>query len=223
MSVHDVVVRWQRGWGAARALPDAEEDGDGLRVRCLQLGREVEYFALNADDDPSSIARLAKRVQAEDAITWLTVASNDADRAVAAIERAGLVLLKRSERLMVIDLDRHPRRKVPAPYRLDVRSETNRAIAVVVLDEHRETAASGSIGLSGEDATADKIETSPEHRRRGLAAAVMSTLTDLAARRGAEQGFLVASEEGQLLYGSLGWRAAAEILIATTPGNSYPS
>jgi predicted GNAT family acetyltransferase len=223
MSLHDVVVRWQRGWGAARALPDAEGDSDGLRVRCLQLGREVEYFALNADEDPTSIARLAKRVQAEDAVTWLTVASNDSDRAVAAIERAGLVLLKRSERLMVIDLDEHPRRTVPAPYRLDIRSESNRAIEVVVLDEHHDRAASGSIGLSGEDATADKIDTSPDHRRRGLAAAVMSTLTESAQRRGAEHGFLVASEEGQLLYATLGWRPAAEILIATTPGNTYPS
>ena len=40
---------------------------------------------------------------------------------------------------------------------------------------------------------------------------------------GATHGILIASEEGRHLYAKLGWRPTADVLIATTPGNTYPA
>jgi GNAT superfamily N-acetyltransferase len=219
VELRDLVLRWQRGWGASRALPGAQEVGDGLRVPCMQPGREVEYFAL--DDDPAVLQHLAGLVAAEEATTWLTVATTDPARAAAALEEAGFVLLRAAERLMTADLATHPRRPVAAPYRLDVRAEPS-CVSVTVTAPGDEPAAHGFAGLAGADMVADRILAAPEHRRRGLAAAVMGELAAASASSGAAHGLLIASEEGQQLYRALGWHDVAAVLIASPPGNTYP-
>lgn len=224
--LRDLIVRWQRGWGVARALPAAEDVGGGLRLRCMQPGRDVEYVALDAGEDPASLTKLAELVAGEDAVTWLTVPTTDPEGAASALADAGLVLLKRSEMLMTTDLRGHPQNMAAAPYRLLTQVDSDRGDRVVtatVRHESGEAAARGTMGLTGTDAIADRIETMPAHRRKGLASAVMSALAWSAIEEGAEHGILIASEEGQRLYTTLGWRPAADVLIAATPGNACPS
>ncbi|GAA0455200.1 hypothetical protein Aca07nite_80530 [Actinoplanes capillaceus] len=218
--LRETVVRWQRGWSVARSLPLAETVGGGLRSHCRQPTRDVEYLAL--DVDPATLAGLAGRVAAERTVTWLTVPTTDPDATAAALEAAGLVLLQKSEAMMAIDLREHPRREAAAGYRV----ETVRSGAVVtatVVHESGEVAAWGTAGLSGTDAVADKIETHAAHRRRGLASTVMGSLAAEAVAAGAEQGLLVASVDGQIVYPRLGWRTIAHVLIATIPGRVAPN
>lgn len=215
-------ARWQRGWGVARDLPLADDVGGVLRVRSMQHGRDVEYFAADADD----AERLSGLVLREDSVTWLTVPAADPSRTAAALEAAGLILLKRADQLMTIDLQAQPLTTPPEPYRLHTRVSPGAdgvAITTVVRHESGEVAARGTMGLIGADAVADRIETMRAHRRRGLGGAVMSELARSAMDRGASTGILVASQEGQPLYATLGWQPVSVILIATTPGNSYPA
>ncbi|MEV4343057.1 GNAT family N-acetyltransferase [Actinoplanes sp. NPDC049596] len=214
--LRELVVRWQRGWGIARELPAARDLGSGLRVRCRQTGRDVEYFAL---DGAASVAGLAELVRREDKVTWLTVPTVDPERAAAAIEAAGLVVLKRSEKLMVTELRLQQFHPAPPGYALETTVD-GAVVRVVVRDRGGEEGAHGTMGVAGADGIADKILTSPGHRRRGLASTVMSALAEAA---GAEHGLLIASEEGQPLYARLGWHAVADVLIASTPGVTYPS
>jgi GNAT superfamily N-acetyltransferase len=222
MIMRDLIVRWQRGWGAARQLPDASDVGDGLRVVCHQPGRNIEYVALRADEDPASVARLAERVHAEDLVTWLTVPTHDLQRQLAAVAAAGLVALRTSEQLMTADLAAHPNRAVPAGYRLHA-GVNEQQLVVSIVDDSGTVAAGGTVGLCGPDAVADRIFTDPAHRRRGLAAAVMTALAQGAVEHGARNGILIASEEGQQLYAALGWTSVADVLIAAPSGNEYPS
>lgn len=210
--LRDLTVRWQRGWGVARGLPAADPIDGGLRVQCLQPGRDVEYVAL----DPSAVDRLAARLLREDMITWLTVPTDEPARAAAALETAGLLLLKRSELMMTVDLHAQPRRAPAPPYTIETLL-VGSVVSVTVRSGTGEPAASGSMGLTGTDAIADRIETSAGHRRRGLGGAVMSALASAAIDHGAKHGVLIASADGQRLYRALGWRPAADVLIATTP------
>ncbi|WP_433222940.1 GNAT family N-acetyltransferase [Dactylosporangium sp. CS-047395] len=214
-----LIAGWEQGWAASRDLPAAEHAGGGLRVDSRQLGRDTEYFAL--DDDPAVLSGLASRVLAEPGATWLTVPTTDPDRAAAALTSAGLVLLRTSEQMMTIDLRTHPRPAVPPTYRLVLESADAR-VSVAVFGSGDAWAARGHAGLAGRIAVADRILTGPDHRRRGLAAAVMGELAAAAVERGADQGILVASEEGQRVYGMLGWTPAAQVLIAARPGTQYP-
>lgn len=224
--MRDLTVRWQRGWGVARALPVAEDVGGALRVRCMQPGRDVEYVALDAGEDLASLTTLAELVAGENAVTWLTVPTADPARAASALTAAGLIVLKHSELLMTADLRGQSQNMPVAPYRLLTQVHSHGGDSMVtatVRHESGEVGARGTMGLAGTDAVADRIETMPAHRRKGLASAVMSALVRSAIEEGVEQGILIASEDGQRLYRTLGWQPVADVLIATTPGNAYPS
>lgn len=217
----DLIRRWLNGWSVARSLPEAEPvksaaDGDGLRSNCGQLSREVEVFALRADEEPESVARLADIVAASGKSTWLTVPTLHPGAVEALVTAAGLVMLQRSEWLMTTDLTEHPQHAPTAPYEREIRTEG--PVTVVTLrTPSGEDAAHGTIAVVGTDAIADRILTDPAHRRRGLGSVMMSALAEAAVAQGARTGLLIASEEGQRLYSSLGWRREADVLIARGP------
>ena len=215
----ELIRRWLDGWTVARSLPEAEPvepARDGLRSKCDQPGREVELFALRADERPESLARLAAAVAAAQQITWLTVPTLHPGTVEAIVGAAGLELLHRSEWFMTTDLTEHPQHAPAAPYERVVRTEG--PVTVVSLhDASGEVAARGSIAVVGGDAIADRIETDAAHRRRGLGRAIMSALAEAAVSQGARTGLLIASEEGQRLYSSLGWHHEADVLIARGP------
>lgn len=79
-------------------------------------------------------------------------------------------------------------------------------------------AARGQIAPTGATAVVDQIETSPDHRRRGLGTLVMRTLTHAALEQGAEVGVLGGTPEGRALYESLGWRVVAPLTSAKFTG-----
>ncbi len=216
-SLQDLVHRWHAGWRASRDLPAADVSEDRLWIHCAQPSREFEAFALRADEDPESIARIAGQVLVTKERTWLTAATRSPERTLAAVEAAGLEVLHRSEWLMGTDLTSHPRRPLDGAYTCDVRVEGS-AIKVAIHDGSGEVAARGQIGLAGADAVADRIETMPEHQRRGLGGVVMGTLAAEAVARGARNGLLIASEDGQRLYSTLGWDRLADVVIAQAPG-----
>ncbi|MFC9889011.1 GNAT family N-acetyltransferase [Streptomyces pilosus] len=215
----ELIRRWLTGWTVARSLPGAEpagSAGDGLRSECRQPGREVEVFALRADEDPGSVTRLAAAVAAARQVTWLTVPTLRPGAVESAVDAAGLELHRRSEWLMTTDLTGHPRHAPAAPYGIEARTE-GPVTEVTLRGPTGEVAARGTVAVVGADATADRVETDPEHRRRGLGRAVMGALAEAALAQGARTGLLLASEEGQRLYSSLGWHHRADVLIARGP------
>lgn len=95
-----LIRRWLNGWSVARSLPEAEpveSAGDGMRSECDQPGREVEVFALRADEEPESLARLAAAVAAARRTTWLTVPALRPGTVEAVVGAAGLQVLHGSE------------------------------------------------------------------------------------------------------------------------------
>ncbi|NUP47469.1 MAG: N-acetyltransferase [Catenulispora sp.] len=215
-NLDDLIHRWHLGWQSSRDLPDAELTDDAIWVHCVQPGREFEVFSRRADEDPDSVRRLAARVLAARDHTWLTVTTDDLGRAAAAVEAAGLRVLHRSETMMAADLTRHPRRPLDPAFTSEVQVK-GPCISVLIHDAAGTLAARGQIGIAGGDAVADRIETTPEFRRRGLGAVVMGALAAEAASRGVHNGLLIASEEGRHLYSSLGWERVADVLIAQPP------
>ncbi|OIJ63916.1 GNAT family N-acetyltransferase [Streptomyces mangrovisoli] len=215
----ELIRRWVNGWTEARSLPEAEAiepAGDGLRSECRQPGRDVQVFALRADEQPESVARLAAGVAAATRTTWLTVPTLRPVAVEAVVAAAGLELVFRSECFMTTDLTEHPKYGPAAPYEREVR--TDGPVTVVSLhDASGELAARGTMAVVGAHAIADRIETDAAHRRRGLGRAMMSALAESAVSQGARTGLLIASEEGRRLYASLGWHHAADVLIAQGP------
>jgi predicted GNAT family acetyltransferase len=85
-----------------------------------------------------------------------------------------------------------------------------------------EIVASGRLGLVGgvvgRLAVFDRIRTHDDHRRRGLARALMTKLGNIALANGVARAALVATPDGRLLYSALGWRLHSLYTTALIPG-----
>ena len=104
-------------------------------------------------------------------------------------------------------------RPLPAGYTIEV--DHNGAVVEV-----RVKSGAGDVAARGYAAHAknvfiyDRIITAPEHRRKGLAHAVMSTLSHARRNSDAPQ-LLVATEDGYALYLTLGWRTLSPYSTAS--------
>ncbi|MGW6206308.1 GNAT family N-acetyltransferase [Streptomyces sp. NPDC055089] len=77
---------------------------------------------------------------------------------------------------------------------------------VLVRTEGGAFAARGQVAVSTRGCVVvDQVETSPDHRRKGLGSLVMRTLGNAAVATGSSTGVLAATTEGQSLYEALGW------------------
>jgi GNAT superfamily N-acetyltransferase len=104
-------------------------------------------------------------------------------------------------------------------YTLDL-TEAPTVTVAKVLRANREIASIGRVVFVDEFAIYDRIETHNDHRRRGLASAVMSSLQSVALARGNTRGVLVATADGRALYETLGWRLHSLYTTAVIPGTT---
>lgn len=102
-------------------------------------------------------------------------------------------------------------------YMLDI-EEALPVPVVRVLDSQGTQVSAGRVAFADNHAIYDRIETHPDHRRKGLAAVVMKTLEAIAAGRGISKGILVATAEGRALYEPLGWNMLSPYTTAVIPG-----
>ena len=74
-----------------------------------------------------------------------------------------------------------------------------------IVAQNGELASTGRIVLFNDLAVYDRISTEVNHRRKGLARILMKELEKIALSKGISKNLLVATQEGKLLYESLGW------------------
>lgn len=206
----DLVSRWARGWAYARGFPRPAAVPGGVRVEVAEPGRRVEWVAT---DDADTLAGLVDAARATPE-AWLSVVTESPAGVRPWFVEAGLVASDGEEALMSIQLADHASRRLPDGYRAEV--DRDGGLITVTVRVGEDVAAGGRIAVIGADAVADRIQTEPDHRRRGLGGAVMSLLVSAAREAGAVHGILVASEMGEPLYAGLGWRARARLVSART-------
>lgn len=206
----DLVSRWARGWAYARGFPRPAAVPGGVRVEVAEPGRRVEWVAT---DDADTLAGLVDTARATPE-AWLSVVTESPAGVRPWFVEAGLVANDGEEALMSIQLADHAFRRLPEGYLAEV--DRDGGLITVTVRVGEDVAARGRIAVIGADAVADRIQTEPDHRRRGLGGAVMSLLVSAAREAGADHGLLVASEMGEPLYTGLGWRARARLVSART-------
>ena len=118
--------------------------------------------------------------------------------------------------LMLCERPSYPAVELPAGYRLDFTQSGNTARARI-LSPAGELAASGYSAEAAGAFIFDRIETARQHRRRGLATALMARLEQACASTGAKR-VLVATEDGRKLYASLGWTIVSPYTTAAIDG-----
>jgi GNAT superfamily N-acetyltransferase len=214
MDSEELVRQWQAGWSKSRGWTTVVDDDGLLTVRAGEQARAMEYVVLDADKHPERVKRAADLVLASTGARgsgWVTVVTDDREARAEELEDLGLEVQRDKEWLMTIQLSEQPKLQLHSRYALVSELESDVIITRATL--HGAVAASGRMAVVGTDAIADRIETEPAHRRRGLGSAVMAALVEAAAAQGATRGILAASRDGLRLYRSLGWKVVADIVV----------
>jgi ribosomal protein S18 acetylase RimI-like enzyme len=211
----ELVRRWQAGWSLSRGWTTVEDDDGILIIRAGDQGRAMEYVVLDSDDKPERVVRAAELARAAvhgpDAV-YLTLATSDREARVHQLEDLGLEVDRELDWLMTIQLWEQPALELHERYTL--MSELDSDVIITRATLHGAVVSSGRMAVIGEDAVADRLETDPAHRRRGLGSAVMAAMVEAAMAQGARRGILIASADGLRLYRRLGWKVVADIVIA---------
>jgi ribosomal protein S18 acetylase RimI-like enzyme len=211
----ELVRRWQAGWSLSRGWTTVEDDDGILIIRAGDQGRPMEYVVLDSDDRPERVVRaaeLARSAGRGPEAVYLTLATSDREARVHQLEDLGLEVDRELDWLMTIQLWEQPALKLHERYTL--MSELDSDVIITRATLHGAVVSSGRMAVIGEDAVADRLETDPAHRRRGLGSAVMAAMVEAAMARGARRGILIASADGLRLYRRLGWKVVADIVIA---------
>lgn len=203
---HELVDRWIATWVHARALETSVVD-DWPLVHVRSSTRESELICI--DPGPAAFADLFEHIDG-DARAMLTVIAGDVSPYTALELPPGVRVDRDDETLMTTTFA--PIDVPPLDPVFTAHWDIDDHRARYVLESGERVAAEGTIGILGEDATFDAVETTPGFQRRGLGRQVMATLTTYALESGARRGVLAASAQGRLLYEALGWDPAHEML-----------
>ncbi|WP_198001426.1 GNAT family N-acetyltransferase [Nibribacter ruber] len=96
--------------------------------------------------------------------------------------------------------------------------EYNSTYHLRIIAQDESVAAEGRVVLVDFLAVYDRISTHVNHRRKGLATLLLYELEKIALSKGVTQNFLVSTEEGKLLYQSLGWDLCCLYTSIVIPG-----
>lgn len=200
----ELTERWIAAWVHVRGIEMTELDGWPL-VHTRSRTRESELIC--TDPGPEAFSALMRHI-AGDPRAMLTVIAEDV-KPYAVLDLPGGVRVDRDdETLMTIALSPTPTSHDPEfTARWDI---TGNNVALR-LETNERVAAEGTVGVLGEVAVFDAIETSPAFQRRGLGSCVMSMLTSYALDHDATEGILAATSQGRALYEALGWDVALEM------------
>jgi GNAT superfamily N-acetyltransferase len=207
-----VVEAWVTGWALARETPPPVRDSGGFRVDVGWPQQRVRYVFPNLSEgfrrlagtivDPWVFLKVCAPPEAMRTLLpprWVIQPLGFMMTCSGAMKAHAAALLER--------------------YTLDVLEDLPVPMARVVTP-YGEVAASGRVALAGEFAIYNRVETHPDHRRRGLGRAVMMALEKIANARGVRQGVLVATADGRALYESIGWRMHSLYSTAVIPGSA---
>ncbi|WP_405794805.1 GNAT family N-acetyltransferase [Streptomyces sp. NBC_01506] len=196
---------WVAGWVVSRSSPAPVREPWGYRID-VGLPGHVFRHVLPEPDEPS-VRKLCETIT--EAGAWLKVLAPP-ERAARWIT-PGWTVPDDPGHMMFHALRRSPvPPAVPDPpdgYTVDTDTRDG-VLHVRVTAPDGALAARGQVAATGDGDTVvvDQVETSENHRRRGLGRLVMRTLESAAADTGATTGVLAATGDGLRLYTSLGWR-----------------
>lgn len=206
----DIIEKWLKGWALSRELPLPVIYRSGFKVDVGHEKQKVRYVFSELNDD---FIHLASSID-EPWVFLKVCASPD--------ELKDYVPSKweiQPQGYMMSCL--HPMKfsngSLPNEYKLEF-DNYNSTFVVRIVTQNGELASIGRVALVDDIAVYDRISTESDHRRKGLASFLIKELEKIALSKGVFKNFLVATEEGKLLYQSLGWEVYSLYTSVVIPG-----
>ena len=211
---------WFAGWSALRSYQVTSGPGYRAALR-LDRGMEWEYFS--CDPSAATFTEVAAEAAATSAQHTLCIIGPNVHKYVKMAHAAGLGMVSTSEHFMVCSMENQDTQE---PFLSDpevslvIKRLGGRHNASICQERfsatimHGETLlASGNVGIYGDYAVFDSLQTRQPHRRAGYGLFVMRTLAARAKAHPVTTGVVLASTDGQRLYRKLGWRSLGTMTV----------
>lgn len=194
----NVIEKWLKGWSLSRELPLPFTYKTGFKVDVNLEKQKARYVFAEPDDDFFQLAEII-----DEPWVFLKVCSSFDSFKNKISEKWQL----QPQGYMMFCF--HPM-NIPEPtlhedYTLEYHNY-NSTFVVKILTKSGELASIGRVVIVDDLAVYDRIVTEDNHQRKGLATFLMKELEKIALSKGITNNFLVATENGKLLYESLGWK-----------------
>lgn len=196
----NLIGTWLTGWTRARAVSLPVDLGDCWRVD-LDWAHQAQRFVFPR---PTPELERLGRIITDPLIYLKAFITADTMRALLP---PNWVIEAQCEMMRLDKLDAPPP-VCPDGYRLDVDSRHARLFAGGT------SVAEGQVVVEQGLAAFVGIKVDTAHRRRGLGRTVMQALMRIARDHGADEGALVATQQGRQLHATLGWRDSAPYVSA---------
>lgn len=202
-----LVLAWQAAHSIARGSPAPVHDRGGFRVD-THSGTEVKRWVFPQVCD--GLREIARGIAAPR--HYLKLCGTDEELRNAVDARWQIQPVNHFMTASVVPRDAM---SLPDGYRMELH-RVGPVTRASIIGPGGDLAAGGSAAETMDVFIYDRIETAPDHRRKGLGVAVMAALAT-ARRSLTTLQLLVATEDGRKLYANLGWTVLAPLAAATIP------
>jgi hypothetical protein len=193
----DIVEKWLKAWSLSRELPLPVKFTSGFKVDVGYEKQKARYIFPELNDD---FIGLSKRIDEPWVFLKVCASPDEVKRCISgkwSIQPQGYMM----SCFHPMDFQNIG---LPVGYKLKF-EHYNSSTLIKIVTKKGELASSGHVILVDDLAVYDRIETGINYRRKGLAICLMKELEKIALEKGIFKNFLVATEEGRLLYEFLGW------------------
>jgi GNAT superfamily N-acetyltransferase len=193
----DIVEKWLKAWSLSRQLPLPAKYKSGFKVDVGYKRQRSRYVFPELNEDFVLLSREIKE-------PWIFLKVCASKIAVGELISNNWQLQPPGNMMYCFGAMKLQSRVLGNDYKLEIENY-NSTYVVRIVTQSGALASIGRLVIVEDLAAYDRISTQPHHRRKGLATYLMRELEKIAVSKKVVNNFLVATNEGKLLYESLGW------------------
>jgi GNAT superfamily N-acetyltransferase len=194
----ELLEKWLKGWSISRDKPLPKAWKSGYRVLVGDETQKVRYVFSEVNEDFIGLSE-----SIGEPWIYLKVCASPEEFSTRIPQRWKI----QPQGYMMCGPEKMTMQEKPLPegYLMGT-FQLKPDLFVVKINTGNKEAAIGRLIIVDGLAVYDRIKTEEGHQRKGLATQVMQELQRIAASEGVSKNLLVATEQGKLLYESLGWK-----------------
>ncbi|SMC97184.1 GNAT family N-acetyltransferase [Pedobacter africanus] len=193
----NVIQKWLTAWSLSRELPLPTNFKSGYKVDVGYEQQKARYVFSELNDD---FIQLSETINETWVFLKVCASPEEVKNKISAkwvIQPQGYLMSCVSPMNIQVNL--------PNGYEMEF-DNYNSTTLVKIRTKNGELASAGRMVIVDDLAVYDRITTEENHKRNGLATFLIQELERIAISKNVYKNFLVATEQGKLLYQSLGWK-----------------
>ncbi|RKE47096.1 GNAT family N-acetyltransferase [Sphingobacterium detergens] len=194
----DILEKWLNAWSLSRELPLPTKFKSGYKVDVGYEKQKARYVFRELNND---FIKLSETINE----TWVFLKVCASPKEIKNKLSEKWVIQPQGYMMSCISPMNIPNKRLPDGYEIEF-DGYNSTTVVKIVTKDGELACIGRLVIVDDLAVYDRISTEENHKRKGLATFLIKELERIALSKNVHRNFLVATEQGKLLYQSLGWK-----------------